>query len=54
MANQNGIVDEQWKMLYEQCKNTVEKRAQIDDWEKIKNKNKKSDDQCILNKPKVL
>ena len=23
-------------MLYEQCKNTVEKRAQIDDWEKKK------------------
>ena len=36
MANQNRTVDEQWKMLYEQCKNTVEKRAQIDDWEKIK------------------
>ena len=30
-------------MLYEQCKNTVEKIAQIDDWEKIKIKNKKSD-----------
>ena len=29
MANQNGTVDEQ-------CKNTVEKRAQIDEWEKIK------------------
>ena len=43
VANQNGIVDEQWKTLYEQCKNTVEKRAQIDDWEKIKIKNKKSD-----------
>ena len=35
MANQNGIVNEQWKTLYEQCKNIVEKRAQIDDWEKI-------------------
>ena len=52
MANQNGIVDEQWKTLYEQCKNIVEKRAQIDDWEKIKLK--KSDEQYILNKPKVL
>ena len=31
VANQNGIVDEQWKMLYEQWKNTVEKRVQIDD-----------------------
>ena len=31
LANQNGTVDEQWKTLYEQCKNTVEKRAQIDD-----------------------
>ena len=29
MANQNGTVDEQ-------CKNTVEKRVQIDDWEKKK------------------
>ena len=38
MANQNRTVDEQWKMLYEQCKNTVEKRAQIDDWEKKKKK----------------
>ena len=36
VANQNGTVDEQWKMLYEQCKNSVEKRAQIDDWEKNK------------------
>ena len=36
VANQNGTVDEQWKTLYEQCKNSVEKRAQIDDWEKIK------------------
>ena len=48
MANQNGIVDEQWKTLYEQYKNIVEKRAQIDDWEK------KSDEHYILNKPKVL
>ena len=31
VANQNGTVDEQ-------CKNTVEKRAQIDDWEKKKKK----------------
>ena len=54
VANQNGIVDEQWKMLYEQCKNTVEKRAQIDDWKRIKIKNKKSDEQYTLNKPKVL
>ena len=54
MANQNRTVDEQWKMLYEQCKNTVEKRAQIDDWEKIKIKNKKSDEQYILNKSKIL
>ena len=54
VANQNEIVDEQWKTLYEQCKNTVEKRAQIDDWEKIKIKNKKSDEQYILNKPNVL
>ena len=38
VANQNGTVDEQWKTLYEQWKNIVEKRAQIDDWEKIKNK----------------
>ena len=30
MANQNGTVDEQ-------CKNTIEKRAQIDDWGKKKN-----------------
>ena len=29
VANQNGTVDEQ-------CKNTVEKRVQIDDWEKKK------------------
>ena len=36
VVNQNGTVDEQWKTLYEQCKNSVEKRAQIDDWEKIK------------------
>ena len=49
MANQNGIVDEQWKTLYEQYKNIVEKRAQIDDWEK----KKKSDEQFILNKPQV-
>ena len=41
VANQNGTVDEQWKMLYEQCKNSVEKRAQIDDWKKIKIKHKK-------------
>ena len=41
MANQNGTVDEQWKTLYEQCKNSVEKRAQINDWEKIKLKKKK-------------
>ena len=34
MANQNGAVDEQ-------CKNTVEKRAQINDQEKIKKKFKK-------------
>ena len=54
VANQNGTVDEQWKTLYEQCKNTVEKRAQINDWEKIKIKSKKSDEQYILNKPKVL
>ena len=53
MANQNGTVDEQWKTLYEPCKNTVEKRVQFDDWEKIKNK-KKSDEQYILKKPKVL
>ena len=44
VANQNGTVDEQWKMLYEQCKNSVEKRAQIDDWKKIKIKNKKNDE----------
>ena len=31
MANQNGTVDEQ-------CKNTIEKRAQIDDWKKKKKK----------------
>ena len=37
VANQNGIVDKQWKTLYEQCKNTIEKKAQIDDWEKKKN-----------------
>ena len=37
VANQNGIVDKQWKTLYEQCKNTVEKIAQIDDWGKKKN-----------------
>ena len=36
VANQNGIVDEKWKTLYEQCNNSVEKRAQIDDREKIK------------------
>ena len=41
VANQNGTVDEQWKTLYEQYKNTVEKRTQINDWEKIKIKNKK-------------
>ena len=41
--------------MYEQCKNTIEKRAQIDDWEKIKlKKKKKNDEQYILNKPKVL
>ena len=51
VVNQNGTVDEQWKTLYEPCKNTVEKRAQIDDCEKIK---KKNDEQYILNKPKVL
>ena len=34
MANQNGTVDEQWKTIYEHFKNTVEKRAQIDDWKK--------------------
>ena len=33
VANQNGTVDEQWKRLYEQCKNTGEKIAQIDDLE---------------------
>ena len=38
VANQNGTVDKQWKTLYEQCKNIVEKRAQIDDWEKKKKK----------------
>ena len=37
-------------MLYEQWKNIVEKRAQIDNWEKIKVKNKKSDERYILNK----
>ena len=52
MANQNGTIDEQWKTLYEQCKNTVEKRAQIDDWEK--KIIKKSNEQFMLNKPKVL
>ena len=36
VANQNGTVDEKWKMLYKQCKNTVKKRAQINDQEKIK------------------
>ena len=36
VANQNGTIDERWKTPYEQCKNTVEKRAQIDDWKKIK------------------
>ena len=25
MANQNGIVDEQWKTMYKQCKSIVEK-----------------------------
>ena len=25
MANQNGTVDEQWKTMYKQCKNIVEK-----------------------------
>ena len=54
VANQNGTIDERWKTPYEQCKNTVEKRAQIYDWEKIKIKNKKSDEQYILNKSKVL
>ena len=49
VANQNGTVDEQWKILYEPCKNTREKRAQINDWEKIK-----SDKQYILNKSKIL
>ena len=37
-------------MLYEQCKNAIEERAQIDDWEK----KKKNDEQYILNKLKVL
>ena len=36
MRVKNGTVDEQWKMLYEQCKNTVEKKPQIDDEEKKK------------------
>ena len=27
VANQNGTIDKQWKTLYEQCKNTVEKIA---------------------------
>ena len=49
MRVKNGTVDEQWKMLYEQCKNTVEKKPQIDDEEK-----KKNDEHYILNKPKVL
>ena len=31
--------------MYEQCKNTIEKRAQIDNW------GKKSDEQYILNIP---
>ena len=35
-------------------KNIVEKRECFDNWEKIKVKNKKSDEQYILNKPKVL
>ena len=39
MANQNGTVDEQWKTLYEQCKNTVEKKSKIDDGEKRKTMN---------------
>ena len=30
------------------------KSAQIDDWEKIKIENRKSDEQYISNKPKVL
>ena len=38
VANQNGTIDEQGKTLYEQCKNTVEKRPQIDDWVKKKKK----------------
>ena len=42
------------KRCMNSAKNTVEKRAQIDDWEKIKINNKKSDEQYILNKPKVL
>ena len=29
LATQNGTVDEWWKMLYEWCKNIVEKRAQM-------------------------
>ena len=37
------------------AKNTVEKKKCKDhDWEKIKIKNKKSDEQYVLNKPKVL
>ena len=40
VANQNRTVEEKWKTLYEPCKNTIEKKAQIDDWEKIKNKKK--------------
>ena len=43
--------------MYEQCKNTVKKRAQINDWEKIykkKKKKKKKDEQYILYKSKVL
>ena len=50
VAHQNRTTYEQWKTLYEQCKNTVEKKST--NW--WLGKKKKNDEQYILNKPKVL
>ena len=43
------------KMLYELCKKYCRKKSRaVDDWDKIKLKKKKSDEQYLLNKSKVL
>ena len=44
-----STVDEQWKMMYKQCKSIVEKEHKS-----MTRKKKKNNEQYILKKPKVL